>query len=208
MKWKDVLAFIKQMDFRCVNNYDKISERDVDLLFTHPIVPMDTKCCRCDLPLHLTVPIGSEDEFYITEWNWRIKMRNQEEVERMSEATKKELDEILDSERTGDSLQESRRLVLSAQLSILTWMLGRENQWHIISKAHKVGYYLFSTFPKLVIHRPWLLADNSIDLIIEVRSAFWAKEVVDGLLMLRTCRYYISQDFTNSIERRYIKSCL
>ena len=55
-------------------------------------------------------------------------MRNQEEVERMSEATKKELDEILDSERTGDSLQESRRLVLSAQLSILTWMLGRENQ--------------------------------------------------------------------------------
>lgn len=38
--------------------------------------------------------------------------------------TKKELDEILDTERTGDKLQEDRRLVLSAQLGILSWVLG------------------------------------------------------------------------------------
>jgi hypothetical protein len=51
-------------------------------------------------------------------------MRTDEEFKKMFDITKKELDEILDSERTGDSLQESRRLVLSAQLSILSWALG------------------------------------------------------------------------------------
>ncbi len=52
-------------------------------------------------------------------------MRSQEEVEKMFEATKKELEKILDSERTGESLQEAGRLMLSAQLGILSWMLDR-----------------------------------------------------------------------------------
>jgi hypothetical protein len=55
-------------------------------------------------------------------------MRSEEEVEKMFELTKKELDEILESERTGDSLQEARRLMFSAQLSMLSWVLGRERE--------------------------------------------------------------------------------
>ncbi|MFY9798125.1 MAG: hypothetical protein WCC17_21065 [Candidatus Nitrosopolaris sp.] len=51
-------------------------------------------------------------------------MRTREQVEKMFADTKKELDEILDTERTGDKLQEDRRLVLSAQLGILSWVLG------------------------------------------------------------------------------------
>lgn len=46
-------------------------------------------------------------------------MRNQEEVEKMFEATKNKLGEIQDSERTANSLQESRE---SADLSILSGM--------------------------------------------------------------------------------------
>jgi hypothetical protein len=46
-------------------------------------------------------------------------MRSQEEVEKMFEATKKQLDEILDAPRTADSLQEAKRLMLSAQLGML-----------------------------------------------------------------------------------------
>jgi hypothetical protein len=51
-------------------------------------------------------------------------MRSQEEIVSMFEATKKQLYEIEESPRTGDSLQEAKRLVLSSQLSILSWMLG------------------------------------------------------------------------------------
>ncbi|MFZ0223645.1 MAG: hypothetical protein WAM42_18330 [Candidatus Nitrosopolaris sp.] len=51
-------------------------------------------------------------------------MRTREQVEKMFADTKKELDEILDTKRTGDKLQEDRRLVLSAQLGILSWVLG------------------------------------------------------------------------------------
>ncbi|MGB6591104.1 MAG: hypothetical protein WA323_26980 [Candidatus Nitrosopolaris sp.] len=51
-------------------------------------------------------------------------MRTREQVEKMFADTKKELDEILDTERTGDKLQEDRRLVLSAQLGILSWVSG------------------------------------------------------------------------------------
>lgn len=53
-------------------------------------------------------------------------MRSKEEVERMFDMTKKQLEEIMDSERTGDRLQEDRRLLLTAQLSMLSWVLGRE----------------------------------------------------------------------------------
>jgi len=51
-------------------------------------------------------------------------MKSQEEVVSMFEATKKQLDEIEEAPRTGDSLQEAKRLMLSSQLSILSWMLG------------------------------------------------------------------------------------
>jgi hypothetical protein len=56
------------------------------------------------------------------------KMRSKEEVEKMFEATKKELDKVLeaDTPRTGDSMQEAKRLMLNAQLGILTWVLGIE----------------------------------------------------------------------------------
>jgi hypothetical protein len=53
-----------------------------------------------------------------------VKMRTREEIEKMFADTKKELDEILDGERTGDKLREDRRLILSAQLGILSWTLG------------------------------------------------------------------------------------
>lgn len=52
------------------------------------------------------------------------KMRSQEEIVSMFEAVKKQLDEIEEAPRTGDSLQEAKRLMLSSQLSILSWMLG------------------------------------------------------------------------------------
>lgn len=51
-------------------------------------------------------------------------MRSQEEVVSMFEATKTQLYEIKEAPRTGDSLQEAKRLMLSSQLSILSWMLG------------------------------------------------------------------------------------
>jgi hypothetical protein len=51
------------------------------------------------------------------------KMRTQEEIVSMFEATKKQLDEIEEAPRTGDSLQEAKRLMLSSQSSILSWML-------------------------------------------------------------------------------------
>jgi hypothetical protein len=55
-------------------------------------------------------------------------MRSKEEIEKMFEATKKELDKVLeaDTPRTGDSVQEAKRLMLNAQLGILTWVLGIE----------------------------------------------------------------------------------
>ena len=52
------------------------------------------------------------------------KMRTQDEIVSMFEATKKQLDEIEEAPRTGDSLQEAKRLMLSSQLSILSWMLA------------------------------------------------------------------------------------
>ncbi|MGC2574781.1 MAG: hypothetical protein WA364_24970 [Candidatus Nitrosopolaris sp.] len=51
-------------------------------------------------------------------------MRTQDEIVSMFEATKKQLDEIEEAPRTGDSLHEAKRLMLSSQLSILSWMLS------------------------------------------------------------------------------------
>jgi hypothetical protein len=51
-------------------------------------------------------------------------MRSQEEVVSMFEATKKQLYEIEEAPRRGEGLQEAKRLMLSSQLSILSWMLG------------------------------------------------------------------------------------
>lgn len=53
-------------------------------------------------------------------------MRSKEEVKKMFEVTKKELDKIveIDTPRTG--LQEDKRLMLSAQLGILSWILDIE----------------------------------------------------------------------------------
>lgn len=53
-----------------------------------------------------------------------VELRSQEDVEKMFEATKKELDKMLDGSRIGDRLQEDKRLMLSAQLGILSWVLG------------------------------------------------------------------------------------
>jgi hypothetical protein len=53
-------------------------------------------------------------------------MRSKEEVEKMFEATKKELDKIVEADTPRTGLQEDKRLMLSAQLGILSWVLDIE----------------------------------------------------------------------------------
>jgi hypothetical protein len=45
---------------------------------------------------------------------------------KMFEATKKELDKIVEADTPRTGLQEDKRLMLSAQLGILSWVLGIE----------------------------------------------------------------------------------
>jgi hypothetical protein len=53
-------------------------------------------------------------------------MRSKEEVEKMFEATKKELDKIVGADTPRTGLQEDKRLMLSVQLGILSWVLDIE----------------------------------------------------------------------------------
>jgi hypothetical protein len=76
----------------------------------------------------LSMPGGSLRHCYITYLlaDFEEKMRSKEEVEKMFEATKKELDKIVEADTPRTGLQEDKRLMLSAQLGILSWVLGIE----------------------------------------------------------------------------------
>ena len=69
------------------------------------------------------------DDYIIRRVNNEVtlkKMRSKEEVEKMFEATKKELDKIIEADTPRTGLQEDKRLMLTAQLGILSWVLGIE----------------------------------------------------------------------------------
>ena len=83
-------------------------------------------------PSGITYKLLCNDCILWRRWHWR-NMRTQDEIVSMFEATKKQLDEIEEAPRTGDSLHEVKRLMLSSQLSILSWMLSdtKNEKWYI-----------------------------------------------------------------------------
>jgi len=83
------------------------------------------KSVECEICYREQAPSGISfkplcDDCIITHVNKRGgEMRSKEEVEKMFDMIKTDLDKIEDATRTGDSLEECKRLVLSAQIGIL-----------------------------------------------------------------------------------------
>ncbi len=84
------------------------------------------------MTLSLYLPIATSREFETLLYNLpslqilKKKMRCKEEVEKMFEATKKEVEKIVEADTPRTGLQEDKRLMLSAQLGILSWVLDIE----------------------------------------------------------------------------------